>query len=127
MKVSFDFDSTLTVEVVEDLAKRLVKEGHEVWIITSRHEFADLSGNKVDNTELFLLALEIGISKKCIHFCNGKNKSEFLKDKGFLWHLDDDIIELSFIRTDTDVFPVWRWSGNDWCNQCLDLIRILNE
>ncbi len=127
MKVSFDFDSTLTVNVVEQFAKRLVKEGHEVWIVTSRHEFADLSGNKVNNTELFELVNECGILKNHIHFTCSKNKSEFLKDKGFLWHLDDDVIELSFIRTDTDVFPIWRRSGNEWWNQCRDLIRILNK
>ncbi len=125
MKVSFDFDSTLTVDTVKDLAKTLVEEEHEVWIVTSRHEIQDLSGNKVNNDDLFEIVNEIGIKKECIKFTCGKNKSEFLKDKGFLWHLDDDIIELSFIRTNTNVFPIWRWHGNDWKNQCKDLIRIL--
>ena len=36
MKVSFDFDGTLSRKDVQKLAKELVSEGHEVWIVTSR-------------------------------------------------------------------------------------------
>lgn len=120
-KVSFDFDNTLTIDSVEDFAKRLVEEGHEVWIVTSRSHADDLVYNK----DLYDCAERVGIKKEHIHFCYSKNKSEFLKDKGFLWHLDDDVIELSFIRTDTDVFPIWRRYGNDWYNMCKDLIRLI--
>jgi len=124
-KVSFDFDSTLTVDVVQNLAKRLVKEGHEVWIVTSRFEFTDSSGNKCNNDDLFEIAFEIGIPFDRIHFCNMDDKYNFLKDKNFLWHLDDDFIELSLIRSETNIFPIWRIKRNDWYNECLDLIRIL--
>jgi hypothetical protein len=119
-KVSFDFDSTLSVDVVEDYAKRLVDEGNEVWIVTSRSHADDL----VYNGDLYDCAERIGILKEHIHFCYSKDKSEFLKDKGFLWHLDDDCYELYLIRTDTDVFPIWRKEGNDWGGMCSDLIRI---
>ena len=122
-KVSFDFDNTLTIDSVEDFAKRLVEDGHEVWIVTSRSHADDL----VYNGDLYDCAERIGIKKENIHFCYSKNKSEFLKDKGFLWHLDDDVIELSFIRSDTNVFPIWKASGNTWYNQCRDLIRILDK
>jgi len=36
MKVSFDFDGTLSKKDVQKFAKELVEEGHEVWIVTSR-------------------------------------------------------------------------------------------
>ena len=36
MKVSFDFDHTLSRKDVQTFAKELVNEGHEVWIVTSR-------------------------------------------------------------------------------------------
>jgi len=37
-KVSFDFDSTLSRKDVQDFAKKLVSEGYEVWIVTSRFD-----------------------------------------------------------------------------------------
>jgi len=119
-KVSFDFDNTLSVKVVEQFAEKLVKDGHEVWIVTSRSN----AGDEVYNKDLYEVSRRIGILDEHIHFCYSKNKSEFLKFTDFLWHLDDDVIELSFIRTDTDVFPIWRREGNDWFNQCKDLIRL---
>jgi len=127
MKVSFDFDSTLSSSVVQKLSIELIKEDHEVWIVTSRFEKCDSSGNNVNNDDLFEVADELGIPRNQIHFCNMVNKWNYLKDKGFLWHLDDDSIELYLIRLHTDVFPIYRHSGNDWWNQCNDLIRIIKE
>jgi len=125
MKVSFDYDSTLSEDYVEDYAKTLVDDGHEVWLVTSR-----LGNGKEPNPhwndDLYECASRVGISKEHIYFCSMANKSEFLKDKGFLWHLDDDVIELSFIRTDTDVFPIYHNRGNGWRLYCDDLIRIVS-
>ena len=46
------------------------------------------------------------------------NKSEFLKDKGFVFHIDDDNIELSFIKTDTNVVPIYLFGNEYWRNDC---------
>jgi len=127
MKVSFDFDSTLSIDIVEQYAKELIEQGHEIWIVTSRFKYFDKSRNKVNNSDLYEVADRIGIKEDHIHFCEMENKSEFLKDKEFLWHLDDDAIELSFIRTDTTVFPIWRYQGINWKQQCQDLLRILTN
>ena len=127
MKVSFDFDSTLTIDTVQDFARKLVEDGHEVWIVTQRFEFKDSSGNSVNNKWVFEIAEEVGIKRENIHFCNMRDKFHFFIDKDFLFHLDDDIIDLDFIRTETNVFPVWRDNRNDWKNQCKDLIRILSK
>ena len=127
MRLSFDFDSTLTVDVVQNLAKTFVENGHEVWIVTSRFEHCDSSGNKVTNKELFEIADEVGITRDHIHFCNMSDKYEFLKDKEFLFHLDDDVIELDFIREETNIFPIHMSLQNDWYLQCKDLVRILNK
>lgn len=128
MKLSFDFDSTLSINSVEEFAAKLIKEGHELWIVTARHEFQDKSGNKVNNNDLFEVTDELGIPREHIYFCGMKDKFHFfLNNPGFLWHLDDDIIELSFLRSYTNVFPIWRANGNDWYNQCNDLIRILKN
>jgi len=126
MKVSFDFDSTLTLECVQKLASKLIYAGHDVHIVTGRFEFADNSGNKVSNTEVFDVAEELKIPIENIHFCNMKNKSEFFKENpDFIWHLDDDDIELESIRAETNVFPILRNIENNWKHQCYDTLRII--
>ena len=127
MKLSFDFDSTLTLEGVQNLAKTMIEDGNEVWIVTSRFEHCDSSGNKVSNKELFEIADEVGITRDHIHFCNMSDKYEFLYGKGFLFHLDDDAVELEFIRSETNVFPIHRSIHNNWWDQCQDLVRILGN
>jgi hypothetical protein len=127
MKISFDFDGTLTIDDVKKFAEQLINDNHEVWIVTSRYEFTDKEGNKVSNDDLFELANNIGVQKEHIHFCNYNNKSKFLKNKNFLWHLDDDLTELFFISTDTNVFPIWRQFDNDWCTTGKNLISMKHK
>ena len=38
MKVSFDFDGTLSRKDVQNFAKSLVNTGYDVWIVTSRFD-----------------------------------------------------------------------------------------
>ena len=46
------------------------------------------------------------------------NKSEFLKDKDFLFHVDDDNVELDFIKSDTNVIPIYLWHNKHWIRDC---------
>ena len=80
MKVSFDFDGTLSRKDVQVFAKDLVNEGHEVWIVTSR--FSDEAAKKDNwhwilgqNQKLFDVAQECGIKKENIQFTCMKSKS----------------------------------------------------
>ena len=66
MKVSFDFDGTLSRKDVQNFAKSLVNTGYDVWIVTSR--FDDESAMKKNwhwikgqNQNLFSVAEECGI------------------------------------------------------------------
>lgn len=117
MKVSFDFDSTLTRISVQKYAKELVDRGIEVWIVTSRLGFGE-EPNSTWNDDLFEVAKYVGIKKEHIHFCCMKDKAIFLKDKGFVFHIDDDNIELSFVKTDTDVTPIYLFGNKHWKNDC---------
>ena len=117
MKVSFDFDSTLSRPDVELYAKELVERGIEVWIVTSRLGFGK-EPNPTWNDEVFEAAKRVGIKKEHIFFTCMANKSEFLDGKGFVFHLDDDNIELSFIRTDTDVAPIFLYHNKFWRMDC---------
>lgn len=123
MKVSFDFDSTLSRKDIQTYAQELVDRGLEVWIITSRFEYTDSSGNKCDNSDLFEVANKVGIKKGNIHFCNMEDKAEFIKDrKGYIWHLDDDIVELYYINTETDTVGILCTNPN-WKVQCEKLLE----
>jgi len=131
MKVSFDFDSTLSLDYIQNYASALIKKGVEVWIVTSRSS-CDKSAYTVKgihmenmNDDLYEVADKLGISRDNIHFTSFEDKFEFLKKHDFIFHLDDDVIELSMIQDYTTVTPVchldWgiQFGGKEeWENIC---------
>ena len=120
-KVSFDFDLTLSLKSVQKYAKELLDRGVEVWIITSRKDNKSAL-SETYNDDLFKVADEVGISRDNIIFTCYKNKSDFLDDS-FLWHLDDDVIELSFVKTDTNVYPVCIYNNQNWREDCENFFK----
>lgn len=116
-KVSFDFDGTLSRNDIQEYAKELLDRGIDVWICTSRTSPKD-SINENWNDDLFLIADKLGIKRENIIFTSYANKSEHLNNKGFSWHIDDDNIELSFIRTDTNIIPIFLFGNKEWKNDC---------
>ena len=114
-KISFDFDSTLSREDVQSYAKELINREFDIWICTSRFESAW-------NDDLFDVANDLGIKKENIYFCNMSNKSEFLYNKDFIFHIDDDDIELSFIKSDTNVSPIYLTENMNWKSDCENAI-----
>jgi hypothetical protein len=109
MKVSFDFDSTLSIPSVQKVARELVKRGVEVWIVTSR--VSERFGLPHWNNDLYKVAEDCGIKKENIHYTEGGDKWEFLENKEFLFHLDDCTIECELIKENTDVVPICHF---DW-------------
>ena len=122
-KVSFDFDGTLSKNKVQQYAKMLIKSGVECWIVTSRMGFGKEPQHNW-NDDLFEIAKEIGIPKEHIHFCCMDNKANFLNGKGFIWHLDDDLIELSFIKTDSDCKPISCFGNKTYLQECSYLLDL---
>jgi len=127
-KISFDFDSTLDREDVQEFAKQLVKDGHEVWITTSRFD-TESSLKKgwwwieKNNQKLYDVADECGIPRDNITFTAMIDKIKFLEGKDFLFHLDDDEVELEFIQeSDDDCVGVWV-ELKDWKETCINLIK----
>jgi hypothetical protein len=128
MKVSFDFDNTLSRKDVQNFAKELVNDGHEVWIVTSR--FDDESAVKKNwhwiqgqNQKLFDVAEDCGIKKENIYFTCMESKSIFLKDKGFLFHLDDDDIELMGIFESKDKCRAIHVDHFEWKETCKNILQ----
>ena len=96
MKVSFDFDHTLTDSKYQELAKKFIAVGAEVHITTSRKP--NIVGEKhlYDNRQVFEIAQQVGISEKNITFTSYVEKYKFLKD--FDLHFDDDAEEIYLIN-----------------------------
>lgn len=88
MKISFDFDFTLSEPLIRQIAKRFIQHGDEVFITTSR--------SPKGNNDLFEVADNLGIPRANIRFTSGEDKYEFLD--GFDAHFDDDIIEIELIK-----------------------------
>lgn len=127
-KISFDFDSTLDREDVQEFAKQLVKDGHEIWITTSRFD-TESSLKKgwwwieKNNQQLYEVAEECGIPKENIAFTAMIDKIKFLEGKNFLFHLDDDETELEFIEeSDDKCVGVWV-ELKTWKETCINLIK----
>lgn len=94
LKISFDFDQTLSELPMQELAKKYIKLGAEVYITTSRAKYKD--GLEYNNSDLFEVADKLGIKRENITFTNYDDKYKFVK--AFDIHFDDDEQEISLIN-----------------------------
>ena len=92
LKVSFDFDGTLSQDSIQEFAKHLLAVGDEVWVVTSR-----VSNPEKWNLDLFSVAEDVGISRNNIFFTEGDYKWKFLDTHDFDIHFDDDYMEVNNI------------------------------
>ncbi len=100
MKISFDFDSTLTREDIQEIADDFINRGHDVHITTSRHSksrYKLVGGGEIPfpNKDLFGIAENLGIPKENTPFTEMQDKVDFLD--GFDMHFDDDEYEIDLI------------------------------
>lgn len=128
MKVSFDFDGTLSRKDVQEFAKNLVQSGYEVWIVTSRvaTEPALEKGwywIERQNQELYDVAENVGIKKENIIFTEFVDKIQFLKGKDFLFHIDDDVDELIAILSSKDNCKVVNVEHSEWKETCKEILQ----
>jgi hypothetical protein len=134
IKVSFDFDGTLDRKEVQKYAKELINDGYEVWIVTARFseismyhkEFMIKYGLKSiqkDFDNLFNVAKELCISEDHIDFQNMAPKIEFLFDKDFIWHLDNDPYELYDIDNDDCDCKAIDATKDNWKSICNRLLN----
>ena len=129
MRVSFDYDATLSRKDVQEFAKKLVSKDIEVWIVTSRFDDETAKEKawwwiKDQNNNLFEVADECGIRRENIKFTNMESKSIFLKDKAFTFHLDDDYIELLDILESGDKCLPVNVDHFEWKETCLNVLNM---
>jgi hypothetical protein len=89
-KVSIDYDDTLNTSDGKLLAKRLLSEGKDVYVVTRRRE--EMLG------PVKQLATELGIGADKVHATNGKLKWETLKRLGIQTHYDNNPDEIAAIK-----------------------------
>jgi translation elongation factor EF-1alpha len=127
-KISLDFDYTLSRKDVQEFAKKLVNLDFDVWIVTSRFSNEEallrgLYGADKKNKEIYDIAELCGIKKENIVFTNKIDKINYLKDKNFTIHLDDDIDELMAILESGDLCKPINVNYFDWENTCMEILE----
>lgn len=128
VKVSFDYDFTLSRKDVQEFAKELIDKGIDVWIVTSRTSTEDIISRNWywsfnQNEILFQTAEECGISKDNIVFTDHKDKIIFLKGKDFVFHLDDNVNELMEIKKSGDNCIPLNVDHFSWKENCLEILN----
>ena len=122
-KVSFDFDGTLSRKDVQDYAKSLIKKDIEVWVTTSRYfNEDDYEFTKMDNNDLYKVIDYIGIPKERVTFTNRKDKA-LVMEKDFIWHLDDDWLDLKLINSSTNIVGISVFGSSSWKYKCDKLLK----
>jgi len=127
MKVSIDFDGTMTRQDVQEFCKELINMGVEVWVCTYRtKEYNDEMFKIVDkstpaNSDLYEVTDSLGIPRERILFTEMDLKSKFLTDD-FIFHLDDDYTVVYDLRANSKV-PCVSVFKSAYKNKCLRLLK----
>jgi len=123
--VTFDFDSTLSRQDVQDYATSLIKKGFDVWVLTSRYD--ELHKHRYrhnpTNEDLYYVTDKLEIPRWKIKFTCMRDKAEYLFGSNVLWHLDDDFVELNNINRETNTIgiSVVASSYKSKCNKLLGI------
>jgi hypothetical protein len=123
IKVSFDFDDTLTnLEVQKYVKNLLINNEVEVWVVTSR--------NQNDSKEVFEICNILGIQESNVIFTNKKHKKQALNKINPIWHLEYDKFQDSDIRdlNSTILVDVKLKDGfYSWKLKCESILQVLKE
>ena len=133
IKVSFDYDGTLALPNVERYCKELIgRDNIEVWVVTARLRDETISNTHQpwlksnSNDDLWKTCERLGIPKERVVFTENVEKIEYLKDKGFVFHLDDDTYELMEILESEDKCVPISVGQHDWREYCEEVINDIN-
>lgn len=90
MKVSFDYDDTLTTDKGKELLKRRQQQGDEIYIITARRR----------SVEVIDFAREYGI--KNVYFTAGADKWKTILELNIDVHYDNNAEQIKKIQENTN-------------------------
>jgi hypothetical protein len=89
-KISIDYDDTLSTQRGKDLARRLINEGNDLYIVTKRR--------KTESNDVYRVAREIGIPQDKVFFTQGLPKWRILKELRIQRHIDNNLDEIADIK-----------------------------
>lgn len=92
-KVSYDYDDTLETDRGQEMAKKDIKAGKSVYIVTRRQKTA--------SAEVYAIADKLGIPHSKVIFTNGSYKWQAIKHYGIGIHYDNNPRELELIKEKT--------------------------
>ena len=129
--ISFDFDATLSLVGIQDYAESLIKRGYDLWVVTSRlpngadprYKIRDM-WIEIDNSDLFEVTDRLGINRDQIIFTSFEKKSKIINKLRipFIFHLDDDGVELNYINRETRTKGVSCFGTTGWKQKCEKLL-----
>lgn len=126
-KVSFDFDHTLSNPHVQEFAKELLDNGHDVWVVTTRYDVNHLHKYAMDYPptmdDLWEVVDTLGIPRWKVRFTNMEWKYTYLCDTEFAFHLDDNEQEIRRALYNKCKVPMIQVHGSAFKNKCLRLIN----
>jgi len=136
IKISIDFDGTLSNKEVQDFVSTLTKkENVEVWIVTRRFEKIEDYTEEIikrwgiinlleEYNYLFEVAEKVGIPKERIIFTNIKLKYFTMVKEKFHAHLDDDPLDITTILVYSSTKPIKYHEGStDWKDEINEIIQ----
>ena len=120
MKVSFDFDGTLEHEHVQEYAKELIDQGHEVWVVTTRYDENHRHRYFKNPTleDLWLVVDKLSIPRHRVRFTLMEYKHKYLDGTQFIWHLDDNEEEFDHARKFGCSVPMISVNQYNWKDKC---------
>lgn len=125
MTVTIDFDGTLEKKNVQKYVKELMQRGIDVWILTARfdelHQHKYLSNPR--NSDLWEVIDRLNIPRYKVIFRNMQSKADYLEGTNVLFHLDDDMIELEDIRSNTACFTKGIYVYDNFIEKCEKLLK----
>lgn len=89
-KISIDYDDTLSTQRGKDLARRLINEGNDLYVVTKRR--------RTESNDVYRDAQSVGISRDRVFFTEGAMKWQKLKQLGIQRHIDNNPEEIADIK-----------------------------
>lgn len=103
MRISFDIDGVLDTERGMQLARRLINQGEDVFIITARNERF--------TREVYQIAEALNIPRLLVYFTNGADKWKTIKAVNIDRHYDNNREQIEKINLNTKaegvLFELW--------------------
>ena len=97
---AIDFDGVMDDIRIQNLVKKLIQEGNEIWIVTARKE------NEFNKNIVLNLSNKIGISEYRIIYSNGKPKFDMLNAVNADIYIDNISDEFEKIKNYSNTIPL---------------------